>query len=109
MIWPFDFCTTLRSCATFEAGGGAGGAEAVFSAAGCCGWLEHPPRIALADTARAARPRSRRLTNVVRSTFAGAGAHVPQPVVWQLPQPLALLALLLMMLNAFSMTLLLSK
>ena len=61
--------------------------------------------MALAETARAARPRSRRLINVVLSTFGGAGAQVLQPVVWQLPQELAVL---LMTLNAFYMTLLLS-
>jgi hypothetical protein len=89
----------------FEAGGTAAGAEAAFSAGGCC-WLEQPARIALAETARAARPRSRRLTNVVLSTLGGAGAQVPQPVVWQLPQPLAVL---LMTLNEFSIALLLSR
>ena len=51
-------------------------------------------------------PDCRRLNKVALSCFGEAGAHVPQPVVLQLPQPLAGL---LMTFNEVSMVLLLSR
>jgi hypothetical protein len=107
MMGPFDFWTTLRSCATFEAGGGAAGGvddpAELFSVLDG-GELEQLDRMAPAEAASAARPSSRRLTKVGLMALAGAGAQVPQPVVWQLPHELDVLP---MTLNGFSMALLL--
>src|SRR5262245_47753527 len=107
MIVPFPFWTTSSSGDTLEAGGAAAGAggDTLFSAVSCFG-LRQPARIAPAEAARAARPSSRRLNKVALSRFGGPGAHVPHPVVLQLPQ---LLAGLLMTFNELSMALLLSR
>jgi hypothetical protein len=52
-----------------------------------------------AAVAKAASPRSLRLNKVLLTDMTGAGAHVPQPDVLQLPQ---LLSTLLMTFNPFS-------
>jgi len=65
---------------------------------------------AVADDDQGPTPHALLLTGTAAgssgSRAATDDAHVPQPVVWQLPQPPAVL---LMMLNELSMALLLSK
>src|SRR5262245_19835575 len=103
MMGPFDFWTTASSGDTLEAGSGAAGGvddpAELFSVLDG-GELEQLERMAPAEATSAACPRSRRLTKVGCLTLTGVGAQVPHPVVWQLPQ---VLVVLLMMLNAFSM------
>src|SRR6266850_3998499 len=83
MIGPFDCWTTARS------GDRAGGAGAASTALSVDALSEHPTSSVLTDAARIPRPKSLRL-KVGRTSLLGASAvHVPQPVVWQLPHPLA--------------------
>src|ERR1700758_1371660 len=83
MMGPFDCWTTARSD---DRPGEAGAASTTFSVDALS---EHPTSSVVTDAARIPRPKSLRL-KVGRTSLLGASVvHVPQPVVWQLPHPLA--------------------